>query len=197
MALARYRVALTGFQGAVGINTWHWTVPPLFDGAGAESLGAELRTFYIAAAAYCRDEMTFNFPPFFDLLDEASGQLTGVVNMDNAPAAVNGNGTGGQLGRSSMYKLQLRTNTVANGRFVQGGIYLGPVAENAVGSDGSPNATSRAAVITALEALVPGTVGGTDLVVYKRPVQGQGGSAAPVASVSVSSTLAVLRSRRD
>lgn len=192
------QVGLTGFIGAPGVNTWHWSTGSLFNSNAADDIGAALRDAYIQIAAYCRDDLTFNFQPFVDILDEDSGQLIEVINLTNFPPAVNGNGSGDQVARFTMLKAQLRTTSVVNGRFVRGGCFLGPVAANAMDSSGAPLPAARVAVAAAIQDnLIDGPLNDTVLGVYKRPVNGTGGKILKVTSADVSTKMATLRSRRD
>lgn len=193
----RARVELTGFEGAPGLNTWHFLNGPLTQ-ADADIVSGALFTFYQDVRDALVSQFEANAPLEVAEVDVATGQTTNVAVPTDTSWTVNPPVGGSNTSRATQAKVRLLTGAFVNGRQVRGGIFLGPIGEGAMDTDGNISSSKRTAIVAAAGAMQTAlTVGGIDLCVYSRPRNGQGGGTARVVSVDVAPRPAVLRSRRD
>jgi hypothetical protein len=192
----RYRVALTGWNGAPGVNTLYIrfeAIPFIEDVQGVADL---IRTSYESLKDYYAQGVQIQVEPEVQVIDSATGTL--VSGEAIVPGAAITAAATASLSRATMMLARLNTDKVIEGRRLRGRIYLGPVANSAMSSDGSISAAARTAISTAFNGLV-GAVGEGRLVVWHRP-SGEGasdGDYGEVQTVSAKPLPAVLRSRRD
>lgn len=202
MTLHRVQVELTGWNGAPGINTFHCEaaapdLPPGDLGNFADALEA----MYTGIRSLLVPGVTARLLPEAPVIDEATGQIIEGAAVDPWTVTAETGGTT-SLSRATMIKVRYTTGTWADGRQIRGGIYLGPVDQQALDTDGSIPAAVREAV-TAAHAQMFETGDHADLVVYRRPRRGhptlpdRPGKLAVVTAVDAMPLPAVLRSRRD
>lgn len=197
MALMRARVELTGFEGAPGLNTWHFLNGPLTQ-SDADVISGALFTFYEDVRDALISQFEANAPLEVAEVDVATGQTTNVAVPTDTSWTVDPPAGGSNTSRATQAKVRLLTGAFVNGRQIRGGIFLGPVGEGALDNDGNISTAKRAAIVAAAQAMQAAlTVNNIDLCVYSRPKDGQGGSTARAVSVDVAPRPAVLRSRRD
>lgn len=191
-------VALTGFEGAPGYNTWHFTSGDIGTiPADVQTAAEELYAFYDTCRSLLRSQMKVTFPGEAKILTIDTGDLESLVNYDLTNDTVTSSGTNGVISRATMIKVKLRTDTVVRNRILQGGIYFGPLSEQGCDNSGNVSAVGRNTIIGALQGSFTGL--GPKLQVWSRPDPRKGypGVAGDVTAVNVKTSLAVLRSRRD
>lgn len=193
MAITRITAQWGGFRGAPGYSNF------FFDGAlstegGVEAAGVAVREFFQGVRDKLPDGSTVTIQPTADIIDEASGQITSVVDFA-APSVVLGNG-GGPYSAASGAVVNWNTQDYVNGRRVRGRTFLVPLAGSAYDAQGDLAGLTLTPLRAAADALVTATLD-APLCVWHRPVGGSGGSAHVVSSATVPDLGAVLRSRRD
>jgi hypothetical protein len=202
MPIYRLRVDLTGFAGAAGLNTW-WFAGDGLTVDDANSIGVAVRNFYEAVKTRIVVGTTITPQASLDILDVATGQLAGTVNMSSAPGPTAASGTSAALSRATQLKLRFLTSVVSDGRYIQGGVFLGPASANPINSSGEVNSSDRSAITAALVTNLGGLLGNGTHAVYRQPrrnyknLPDRDGSYGIVTGYEVKPLPAVLRSRRD
>jgi len=196
MSIMRIRTVISGTQGLPGLATWYFNgTSATPNGADAADACARVRAFFDGIKGLLPTANTFQVSGAVDLLDPATGALSGSLSV-TAPAVVTGTG-GGQLPPANAILLTGQTGVIIAGRRLRGRSFISPVASGAMNaglvSSGAISTTTTSAnlSLTGVTASVP--------VVWHRPQAPgpSGGSVSPVTTYSVGSTFAVLRSRRD
>lgn len=193
----RCRVALTGFSGAPGLNTF-WALGPGEAQAGQSELDdfmEQLEVMYTALRTNLTTGTNMSNAVEVDVFDVATGNLVDRMATGNV-WTVSGNSTNTSNSKATQAKFRYRTDRISNNRFVSGGIFFGPLAGNAIHTDGSIAGAFRSAVITAHDGLLD-IVGDLRLAVWQQPKPGKSGTFGYVQNVGVMPVPAVLRSRRD
>lgn len=131
------------------------------------------------------------------IVDAETGQLTGQFTATGA-GGHGGTGTG-PFAAPTGACIIWRTTTAVNGRFLKGKTFMVPLVGGCFEGNGTLMGEHITGITTdstvmALRESVVGAV--ADLAVWHRPINGAGGSAFPVKSVSVADRAAVLTSRR-
>lgn len=192
----RTQVELTGWIGAPGLWTFHWTgtgddVPSQ---NSANIFTANLRSMINDLRLYLAVGVTAQVPQEHRVLDVDSGNLIDILTTDEVPAVVSSD-TGAQVSRATMAKFHYITDGIRNNRLVRGGIFFGPLSDSAL--------TAQGTLVPAFLDAIPQAHGGlldilgSRLVIYSTPRNGEPGQRAYVQSASAWATPAVLRSRRD
>jgi len=127
-----------------------------------------------------------------DLVDEATGTL--IDSTTGASENLVGIQTAAGLPPATQALMRLNTSAVVAGRRLKGRFFIPGLTEDSNGADGQIIAIHTAALEDLGEALITGA--DHQLVVWHRPVDGAGGSKAPVESVNVPGQWGVLRKRR-
>lgn len=196
--IARYKVELGGFTGAPGLNTLMAldVAQGTPSGTQLDEFNTQLQSMYSDLNAYYPAGNTATVLQTVDLLDVATATLVDRVVLSNV-WTVTGIATGGEASRATQAKFRYRTDRILNNRFVQGGIYFGPLANNAIAEDGSLQASFRTLVTTAHDGLLD-VLGPLRLAIWSQPdPNGSNGEYGYVQSVTAGERPAVLRSRRD
>lgn len=197
--LARVRLAASGWNGGPGVNVLHYSSGTLgaWDGAAAQSTIDELHAFVNDCSMLWAPGITITFPTSLDIIDSDTGNLIGIEPVPTPVAAVASTGTGASVSRGSQVCMNLLTDMFRNGRRLQGRIFLGPVAQGQIGSDGAINLGSRQLFESKMAAMTSGV--GTRLAVYSRPKGNppSTGYYGDVVAVHCKVTPANLSSRRD
>lgn len=198
----KFRVELAGFPGAPGVNTFYALAPSQGVGTGAtvDDFSQQLKSFYTTLRSYLPAGMSMNGPSSADVLNVETGDLETRI-----PVATPWNETGGDASsatsRATMAKLRFLTDRVHRGRFLQGGIFFGPLTDGAISGAGAILPTFDNAVNTATQGLLD-IVGDLRLAVWSSPKEatanrpGSVGTYGYVQQVGVMPVPAVLRSRR-
>jgi hypothetical protein len=127
-----------------------------------------------------------------DLLDSATGELTGVWT-DGTAGTVFCTGAGAFAAGVGL-RLQWLTATIANGRRVRGATYIVPVGGSTFDDDGTLANGVVAEVQNAANALITSQAGA--LTIWTRPKGATPGGTASVVNSRVDDTISWLRSRR-
>jgi hypothetical protein len=197
--LARVRIALTGWDGAPGVITEHYSPGTLgtFNLVSIQDLVDEVHDRYLAQADVFLNTMYLTVDPAVELFDVATGEMTDVIVAEDAPGTVGGAGSGTSLSRATMMGIRLGTSDFRYGRRIQGRLFWGPIAGAVMHTDGHIGASQAASAAASFAASISGL--GPRLCVYSRPqpLKSREGNWADVTSVTVSPVPFVLRSRRD
>lgn len=203
----RYRPVISGFVGGPGINTWHaeFGVDPLDD--DPQNWASAVAAAYTAMRSFLVSGAIVTFPGELTVHDEATGKLVDVKAF-TPPAPVLSSIAGGNStsSRATQILTQLRTNTIRDGKRLQGNHFIGPVGITCLDADGQITLGARTAIAAAYGGVIDAP--GPQLCVYgppraERPAEGDKpalpalpGKKGTVVSVTVSPTPGTLRSRK-
>lgn len=205
--ILRVRAASTGWVGAPGLNTFYFrdgdgVVVP--DVAAANICIARVRAAFDLAKAMYPTQWSVVVSGQVDVLDDTTGALLQELN-GTAGAPVVGTLTDGFSPLVSMVLLRIRTDTITDGKRIQGRAFLGPVGR-VTDADGSPQSGAMDVALAMGNHLLTEGTTTSNLVVWRRPreaaagppvVTARPGSSALATAVSVPDKYAALRSRRD
>jgi hypothetical protein len=185
-SILRMRTTLTGVTGSPYVSTQYFTGSTNADAANAASaVGA----FFNSIKTRWPNALAYNVEPFVDVINDATGALTAVVNIGGG---VSGVGSSGQVALpwATQGLLRFNTGTVVGGRLLRGRMFVpGPTeADSDVGVPLAAYITALNTAYTALTTALPNT-----LRVWSRTH----GTSALVTGASPWSQWAVMRSRRD
>jgi len=184
--LARVLVTWTGTPvTGGGISTF------FFDEAHS-GFQADVADFLTAVTGLCPAGITITVPPSGDLLDVATGELSGTWAEGTVEIITTSSGVSYAAGVGM--RTVWRTAGVRNGRRVRGSTFLVPLVTSAYQSNGTIVDATAAAVQTAAAALV--TASGSSMKIYSRPAPGLAGAAHTVISAEAPDSVSWLRSRR-
>jgi len=184
--LARVRCVWSG--GPVvgpGLSTFY------FDEAH-EGFASDLSDFFQAIDAYLPIGIIVTVPSDGDLLDVATGDLTG-----SWAEAASGPGTGAGFGAYPAgvgARVTWSTSGIVAGRRVRGSTFLCPLVNSCYGTDGTLDETVRTALDAAADGLVTASAGG--MRIWSRPAPGRPGAASTVTAGDIPDKVSWLRSRR-
>jgi hypothetical protein len=198
--IAHVDALLTGDVGGAGISRyWFQRVDAAtITGSDCNAAAAAVRALYGAASTYLAADMTYTFPGPIDVVDHATGLVQNIVPLSSVPTAVTGGG-GGNYAAGTGFRLNWKTLSVHNRRFIRGANFLTPVAAGGWTTGGvvAPGAISgmASAITTYLAAL---NTAGLEAIIWHRPAKGTftGGAVGLVVTGAVSPTPAGLRTRR-
>lgn len=197
VALARVRVALTGFPGGPGVATFY--------GLDGGVLAADLQAFMVTAGSLFMSDVTIQVPPGGDVIEDTTGVITGSWT-GGVFAAQHGVGVGSYAAPSGIL-IEWLTSTILDGKRVRGRTFLVPVASTNYGADGQVLPADVAGLTVNGNTLVNGSPG--NFVIWHRPrlaraatlrlkaLTAHPGGHAVVTGVRVDPKVTVLRSRRD
>lgn len=194
--MQRIRANITGWSGGPGVMTMYTTTTPAEDGTTAAATAARLQAAVDAASGIFPDSITITGESFVDSLNPATGALVGSSPV--TPWTITGSaGTSNLAPPAVAVCVGWLTDTIVSGRRVRGRTFLSPVCLPLVQADGTPIATTATMVADFAAAWLDDSDAAGPSVVWKRPVSGSGGSAAPITAYRYRDVFAVLRSRRD
>lgn len=183
---ARYRVAWT--SSAVTGLAVSTVYSDALTQATAEVFGDALQAFVNQTVAEVGGaSLSGVVQPIVDLIDPATGAILSQVTVSPPAAGVAGATDVGS--KASQALIRFRTSTYVNGRRLQGRMFVPAVKKTAI----TPNGDLAGAYVTAINTAGATLLAANQGVVWSRTH----GSQALWTSVSATSTLAVLRSRRD
>lgn len=199
--IQRQRVRWSGFVGAPGISTFYFE-----DAAGHQSA---LKTFLDAIKTCLPSDVHMLIEPDGDVIDAATGDLTGAWTGTNEPESV-GTESGGYAAPAG-FQTRWNTGSIFNNHRVRGRTFWVPAASSVEQSDGSMVDSARATMETASNTFVAAVSG--NLKVWVRPRRAQvaytdgfgrphgaitaaDGASATVTSATVPDRLVILASRR-
>lgn len=180
----------SGWVGAPGYTSFY--VQGTDDTAIQDAVNAQ-RAFFQAIRGEFPTEITIAGPATYRRLNEVTGDLVSIGPIAVPPASVTGGGNPGFAGPAGAVVNWL-TNAFGAHRGIVGRSFLVPLSAGAYQGDGTLVDADRIAIQNAAAALVVATA--SDFVIWRRPVDGAGGSLAEVVAARTSDTVAVLKSRR-
>lgn len=177
------------WQGAAvigpGVSTLYW------DEADSGFV-AKLNTFWTSLAAWIPTGIVITTQGSGDLLDVASGTLSGTWT-DGGTSTVATTGAG-VFSQGVGVRASWLTSGIRNGRRVRGSTFIVPIIGAAYATDGTPAGASMTAFNNAAQALV--TAAASHMRVYSRPSAAGAGQQNTVISSNVSDAVSWLRTRR-
>lgn len=173
-----------GVTGA-GLTTWY------FDEAVNGHTAAAV-AFFTAVANRFPTGIAWAVPNSGDLIDVASGELSGSWTNGTA-ATVNSSGGNGYV-RGAGCSVEWSTSGIRNGRRVLGRTFLCPLDNGAWSTTGTMNGTAQGALQTAVNNFLTAA---PHLRIYSRPTPASPtGASSAVTAGTVPSDVSWLRSRR-
>jgi hypothetical protein len=157
-----------------------------------EGFQADVAAFLTAVTGLCPAGLAITVPTSGDLVDIATGALTGTWSEGSGTVINTSSGVAYAAGVGM--RTTWRTNGIRNGRRVVGSTFLVPLVTSAYQTDGTIVNATREAVQAAAEDLV--VASGANMKIWSRPVNGSGGQASTVLEAVVPDKVSWLRSRR-
>lgn len=195
-SLMRVRAVGQGWTGGPGLMTFFFSGSASPTNAEAVEAAARVRAVLASAVGEIPTGVTWQVQGQVDVIEDSTGVLVGGQTV-TAPAVVTGSGAGGLAPIASAALTRFATNSVVNGRRLQGRTFLSPLRAGAVSAQGTLLTASKTTLTTAYGLLVVQITTPITHRVWHRPGPlGVGSSAASVQNF-VQDKLAVLRSRRD
>lgn len=184
--LVRFRASWSG-AGLVGpgVSTFY------FEESGS-GFPADVKAFFEAVKAYIPNAVTITYPTDGDLIDVATGAISGTWT-DAAATPTNGTAAG-SYAQGVGARIAWRTSGIRAGRRVRGSTFLAPLTTANLSTNGLWLPGVATGILTAANALVTDT--SQQLMIYSKPGPAGAGQASPVTSASVTETISWLRSRR-
>lgn len=169
-----------------GVSTFYF-------GQGGTGIAAATRGFFAALAPWIPSDVTIGVGYVGDLIDDASGDITGVWSESSLTSLT---GTAGlNYVRGVGGRVLWHTEARRRNRITRGTTFLVPLNEQAYEDGGSMSETFRADAVGAANALV--NAGSNQLMIWSRPDKDTtNGGSTPVTSVSVPDTPSWLTSRK-
>lgn len=195
--MLRVTAEWSGFRGAPGYSNFYFDGPGPETPAIAQANAESVRAFFEAVRGSFPLALRIQIQPLVARINPATGELEDEIPLTTPLVVVSGSGNivGSVV---SGVCVNWRTSTIVDGRRVRGRTFLIPLQGGAYESDGTPSAGALAEFRAAATALATVNVGSpSELVIWKRPINREGGSTATVTSAQVSDKPAILRSRRD
>lgn len=193
MAITRITAQWNGFRGAPGYSNFFFD-DALAGAPAVEAAAVAVATFFEDISSRIPTGTSITIQPTADVLDEASGQITSVIDF-SAPPSISGGNSGGYSAATGAV-VNWNTSDYVNGRRVRGRTFIVPLGSSVFDGAGDLTSVSLSQIRTAAETLI-GTTLDAPMCVWHRPVNGSGGSAHVISSATVPDLGAVLRSRRD
>lgn len=183
--IRRYRVAWSGLTGLPGVSTFYC--------GSAITLGSELSAFFTSIKNQFPAPLTWTVPNSGDLIDDATGDLTGAWSGSGG-TAVASSSSGAYMAGTGAY-VQWNTGSIVNGRRLKGRTFLCPIKSDNADSAGVISSASHAVLDPALATLVAAG----KVMVWHRPTTpgGTDGVAIVAGSASVAPNVTSLTTRRS
>lgn len=196
--IGRIQASGSGFAGAPGLMNFYWNgaVPGIFDAADATAAIAAVRQFLYANSLCIANNAAWQVEPNVEVFEALDGGIISTVT-GTPVASVAGTGAGSTLTAEGPL-MQWFTNLVVGRRALRGRTFFVPSASGAVDALGRVSTARVAAAIAAGNAYL--ATSPQKPVIWHRPVPfatGANGVASVITACNMSTTVAVLRSRRD
>ena len=165
--------------------------------AGTTTAPAALSAFFGTLAGWMPTGMSWTIPSTGEIIDDATGTLTGVWAHAGGSTV---NSSGGTQNRAQGVGMRIKwfTGGIVHGRMVQGSTFVVPLMTSAYESDGTLTSAVTGNASTAANTLISAT----DTVIWSRPFAGSGtnparaGSSHTVIAATVPDKVSWLRTRR-
>lgn len=198
--MARSRAVISWDNGGPGVVTYHWTAgfpAGAIDGGMVDDFHQEIAGLWTLLKGNLVQGLKMSVAPEVDIIDPATGNITGVVLATGPTDVVTGTSTSYLLSRGTQCVVNLWTDNFSAGKRLRGRHYLGPLAGSAFDNDGTLLEAFRATVENSYTAMTSG-VGGR-LAVWHRPTSrgASDGFYGDVVTVRTKDKPGNLRSRRD
>lgn len=180
----RVRCVWTGVAGA----PWYLNLYSLSGATSTQQALDAARSLLLAFAQQQHNGVVGNCEADVAKIDSNTGQTVGVATGTVGAQIIGAQA--GQMPPATQGLVRLLTGLFAGGRQIRGRIYV-PGVPTAANTNGLPTLAYRTALQSGMDAYR--TTLGPSMIVWSR----KNASVAPVASISVWSSFAVLRSRRD
>jgi hypothetical protein len=174
----------SGVQTASVLHFW--------DGVNVLQQRQRLNSFLQSIMQYFSDSVTWVIATDGKVLDEATGQMTGLWT-EATPFVGQGGATVEPVADATQLLVRWNTNTIRAGRFVLGRTFLPGLAIDSL-ADGNVAPAVIGPISTAASSFAGANSG---FSVYSRPRPGTPGALVTINSSGVSPELAVLRRRRN
>lgn len=194
MAISRVRSNWGGFAGATGLSTMYLGTPPT--GADLDAIQA----FFNGLTGILPNGVVVTVEQSGDVLDEASGDITGDWTATRTTAPVDGTGGSNYSGPAGMV-VRWRTDGIVNSRRVRGSTFIVPVS--VAEFDAGVPTQANVDLLTSSANSLAQDLNLRPLGIWSRPFEGsptvdaRAGTFHPVTSGEGRNLSAVLRSRRD
>lgn len=183
--VVRVRVEWNGFTGMPGISTFY---------VGTTDADiSELVTLFTAIKGLWSTGLTWTIPNVGDVLDVASGELTGTHIFTGGGSVASSGGTGASAAGVGARIVWL-TADVKNGRRVRGSTFLTHMQVSGFDASGTIATAALSTIQTAASAFV---ASGSPWGIYSRPVNGAGGSFHALNAATVPDKVAWLTTRKN
>lgn len=193
MPVSRVTARWSGFRGAPGYSNFFFAGTSLLP-EDAQLAAEAVRTFFSTMNTRFPNGLTIEVQPTVDVIDEASGQITSQIDIEEVLPVTGGSTQ--SYSASSGAVVNWLTNDYRGGRRIRGKTFLVPLSTSTYDSNGDLSNDALTDIRAAATGLASGQ-GPTELVVWSRPINGAGGQTASVTASNVPDMPAVLRSRRD
>lgn len=184
--ISRVRIQVTG-TGVIGPS-----VLTLYTAGLGGDLSAAARTWLNAQAAFLPTDVTYQLPSDGDVIDDATGNITGSWT-GSVVTPVTGS-SGGAYARGVGYAVKWGTAGVVNSHHVRGRSFIVPCVGSCFTSDGGIDPTTGNTIDTASQAMVTALAG--NFRIWSRPAPGRAGSSHAVTSGGVIHNTAWLKTRK-
>lgn len=159
--LCRVNVAWQNWPGAPGLSQFY------FLNAGMQTNVDAVRAFFNTLVTFFPNALSISVPGVGDIIDSATGQITGAWTVTTTPAPVICTGSGNYAGNAGAV-IHWLTADVSNGRRVRGRTFLVPLVNGMFAADGSLGATTVTTITSAGNTLRTAAAG--NMRVWSRPV---------------------------
>jgi len=198
--IAHIDVELAGDVGGAGISRFWFqrsdATPPVV--SDCNSAAAAVRALWGAASTYLSSDMTYTINPTVELVAHDTGAISGLVTITSVPTAVSG-GSGSNYAAGTGFRLNWKTLSVHNRRFIRGCNFFTPVGSGGWSSNGNVSSGALSGMATAITTYLGAmATASLDPIIWHRPLKGTftGGAVGLIVTGSVSPTPASLRTRR-
>lgn len=185
--IARLRIDIGG-AGVIGPG-----LMTFYGNTSSSGLVSSSKAFLTALVGLFPDDVTFTVPGGGDLINDATGTLTGTWSEGGGGTVTGSQTLTFTLG--SGCRIRWTTGAVVGGRRVNGTTFLVPASSGAFDTQGRVTTATVAAIKSAGDAFVSAMGGG--LLIWSRPTLARAGSSHAVTGTVVPSIPTALRSRRS
>lgn len=159
--LCRVNVAWQNWPGAPGLTQFY------FLNAAMQTNVDAVRAFFNSCAGLLPSGLTINVPGSGDIIDSATGLITGAWTVTTTPATLSCSGAGAYAGNAGAV-IHWLTADVSNGRRVRGRTFLVPLISTQFETNGSLTTTCISTITTAGNTLRTAAAG--NMRIWSRPV---------------------------